>query len=147
MSRLYQEDCKDLEPWIEGRRQAGAFLSAIRGARGQRFLQDLIHALDALPEPELAAGALEDEETGCCCAFGAVRRFRGVDAIPLNFDPLQDGIEPEQLAKPFDVSHTLAWVVVQVNDYSCSSNSPDARRIRFNNVRRWALAHLYSVKP
>ena len=144
MSRLYCDD-GDWEPWMEGQ-QAGALRSAIHGQRGQRFLRDLIDALDALPEPELAAGALEDEETGCCCAFGAVRRHRGPENVPLGFDPAREDMAPDCLAQPFDVSQTLVWAVVQVNEDFTSSNSPDARRRRFQEVRRWAAAKLCTAE-
>jgi hypothetical protein len=142
MSRLdYGDSDSYWEPWMDGQ-QAGALRSAIRGQRGQRFLQDLVDALDALPVPELAAGLLEDEETGCCCAFGAVRRYRGAEAVPLWFDPMEEDLTPDHLTEPFDVSRTLAWAVVQANEECSTSNTPDARRRRFKEVRRWAVAKL-----
>lgn len=142
MSRLdYGDGDSYWEPWMDGQ-QAGALRSATRGKRGQRFLRDLIEALDALPVPELAVGALEDEETGCCCAFGAVRRHRGAENVPLGFDPTREDMPPDSLAQPFDVSQTLAWAVVQANEESSTSNTPDARRRRFKEVRRWAVAKL-----
>ena len=143
MSRLYCDN--DWEPWMGGQ-QAGALRSAVRGRRGQRFLQDLIDALDALPVPELSAGALEDEETGCCCAFGAVRRHRGAEAVPLGFDPMDEDQTPDGLTEPFDVSRTLAWAVVQANEECSTSNTPDARRRRFQEVRRWAVAKLCAAE-
>ena len=147
MSRLdYGDGDSYWEPWTDGQ-QAGALRSAIRGQRGQRFLQDLVDALDALPVPELAAGALEDEETGCCCAFGAVRRYRGADAVPLWFDPMEEDLTPDNLTEPFDVSRALAWAVVNANDGWCNSNSRDARRRRFKEVRRWAVKKLCGDEP
>jgi hypothetical protein len=140
MSRLCEGD-GDWEPWMDGQR-AGALRSAIRGRRGQQFLRDLVSALDALPEPELSAGALEDKETGCCCAFGAVRRHRGAESAPLGFHPMEEDVTPDRLTEPFDVSPTLAWAVVSANEGWCSSNSPQARRQRFRDVRRWAAAKL-----
>jgi hypothetical protein len=144
VSRLYERD-DDWESWMDGQR-AGALRSAIQGRRGQRFLQDLINALDALPEPELSAGALEDEETGCCCAFGAVRRFRGAESVPLYFHPMEEDVTSDKLAKPFDVSRALAWEVVEANEGWCKSNSPGARRQRFKEVRRWAVGALLAPR-
>ena len=68
MSRYCDSDDYDWEPWMEGQ-AAGAMRSAIRGRRGQQLLRDLIAGLDALPVPELAAGALEDTETCCVCCI------------------------------------------------------------------------------
>ena len=140
MSRLYQNDC-DFDPWMEGQ-QAGALRSAIRGNRGQRFLRDLVAGLDALPEPKLSAGALEDEETGCCCAFGAVRRYRGADAVPLYFDPREEDLDPPHFAEPFDVAKALAWEVVEANENWSTSNCEATMRQRWAHVRAWATRHL-----
>ncbi len=146
MSRLYQEGYGDAEPWMEGQ-QAGALKSAIRGQRGQRLLRDLVAALDALDAPELSAGALEDETTGCCCAFGAVRRYRGAAAVPLCFHPTEEELDPSHFAEPFDVAPALAWQVVEVNEGWSDSNKQAARRQRWGRVRAWAVRHLAGVEP
>ena len=143
MTRLYYDD--DLEPWEENL-SAGALRSAIRGKRGQQLLRDLINGLDALPSPELSAGALEDEETGGCCALGAVRRFRGADAVPLWFDPMEEDLRPAHLAEPFNISVSLAWAVLQVNEDADGCNNERARRRRWQRVRDWAVENLI-VKP
>ena len=140
MTRLYQYDC-DFEPWMEGQ-QAGALQSAIRGNRGQQFLHDLVAGLDALPEPKLSAGALEDEKTGCCCAFGAVRRYRGPETVPLYFDPREEDLDPPHFAEPFNVATALAWAVVEANEGWSASNSEFAMRQRWSTVRAWAVRHL-----
>jgi hypothetical protein len=146
MSRLYQDDYGDAEPWMEGQ-QAGALRSAIRGQRGQRLLRDLVAGLNALPSPELSAGALEDEATGCCCAFGAVRRYRGAAAVPLYFDPMEEDLDPPHFAEPFDVAPALAWEVVEVNEGLSDSNMESARRQRWERVRAWAVRHLAGMEP
>jgi hypothetical protein len=141
MSRY--SDCDDYywEPWMEGQ-SAGALQSAIRGRRGQRLLRDLIAGLDALPVPELAAGALEDPETGCVCALGAVRLQRGSEAVPLPFDPTDEDADWRELAKPFDISETLANAVVSQNEYGSKRNDEQSRRMRWRSVRAWAVGHL-----
>ena len=144
MSRLYQEDY-DFEPWMPGQ-QAGALKSAIRGRRGQRLLLDLVAGLDALSVPELSAGALEDEATGCCCALGAVRRYRGAAAVPLCFDPMEKDLEPPNFAEAFDVAPALAWAVVDSNEGWSDSNQESARRQRWARVRAWAVKHLLGVE-
>jgi hypothetical protein len=131
---------------MEGQ-QAGALRSAIRGNRGQQFLRDLVAGLDALPTPELSAGALEDEATGRCCAFGAVRRYRGAAAVPLWFDPMEEDLDPPHFAEPFDVAPALAWEVVETNEGWSDSNMQAARRQRWERVRAWAVRHLAGVQP
>jgi len=143
MSRLYYED--DYDYWQEGL-QRGWLRSAIRGKRGQQFLRELVLALDALPTPELSCGALEDSKTGCCCAFGAVRRFRGPENIKLWFHPEEEDMTPDNLAEPFGVSPTLAWAVVQANDEDMNDgNTEQSRRRRWAEVRAWAVRHLLPV--
>ena len=136
-------DCDDyyLETWMEGQ-AACALQSAIRGRRGQQLLRDLVAGLDALPEPELAAGALEDPETGCVCALGAVRLQRGPEAVPLPCDPTDSDIDWRELAKPFDISQTLANEVVTQNDYNTVGNDKQSRIYRWLSVRAWAVGHL-----
>jgi hypothetical protein len=141
MSRYCDGDDYDWEPWMEGQ-AAGALQSAIRGRRGQRLLSDLIAGLDALPVPELAAGALEDPKTGCVCALGAVRLQRGPEAVPLRFDPTDWDVDWRELAKPFDISETLANAVVSQNEYGSERNDEQSRRHRWLSVRAWAVSHL-----
>jgi hypothetical protein len=147
MSRChYQDEYYDDEPWMYGQ-QVGALKSAIRGQRGQRLLRDLVAGLDALPTPELSAGALEDEATGCCCAFGAVRRYRGAAAVPLWFHPMEEDLDPPHYSEPFDVAPALAWAVVAANEEWSNSNKEAARRQRWERVRAWAVEHLAGVQP
>jgi hypothetical protein len=143
MSRLYYEDDGDYS--LEGLQQ-GWLRSAIKGKRGQQFLRDLVAALDALPIPELSSGALEDSETGCCCAFGAVRRFRGPDNVQLCFHPEEEDLPPSYLAEPFGVSETLAWAVVQANEEMFQGNTEPDRRRRWEVVRSWAVRHLQETQ-
>ena len=139
MTRLYYDD--DSEPWQENL-YAGALRSAIRGKRGQQLLRDLIAGLDALPSPELTAGALENESTGGCCALGAVRRLRGADAVPLSFDPIEEDVTPDDLAEPFNIATILAWAIVQVNEDIDNKNDERSRRRRWQRVKDWAVKHL-----
>jgi hypothetical protein len=141
MSRYCDSDDYGYEPWMEGQ-AAGALRSAIRGRRGQRLLRDLVAGLDALPEPELAAGALEDPETGCACALGVVRRQRGPEAVPLPCDPTDPDLDWRELAGPFDISQALANDVVAQNDYYTVGNDKQSRRLRWLCVRVWAVGHL-----
>lgn len=139
MTRL--RECDDCEYWQEGL-SVGWLRNAIRGKRGQRLLRDLIKGLDSLPTPELSAGALEDPDTGCACALGVVRRVRGAENVPLWFEPDEEDIEPWDLAGPFDIPVTLAWEVVQQNEWFSESNDEQTRRKRWKAVRDWAVSNL-----
>lgn len=144
MSRYCDSDDYDWEPWMEGQ-AAGAMRSAIRGRRGQQLLRDLIAGLDALPVQELAAGSLVDPETGCVCALGAVRIQRGANAVPLDFDPTDPDIDWRDLAKPFDISETLAHAVISENEYGSRRNDEQSRRRRWQSVRAWAVGNLLAL--
>ena len=141
MSRYCDSGDYGYEPWMEGQ-AAGAMRSAIRGRRGQQLLRDLIAGLDALPVRELAAGSLEDPETGCVCALGAVWLQRGADAVTLRFDPTDPDVDWRDLAEPFDISETLANAVVGQNEYYDESNDELSRRRRWRSVRDWAVRNL-----
>src|SRR5688572_11140024 len=118
-------DTLDLGRW------RGQVTSALRGKRGQKFLADLIAALDALPEKALVLNELETTEG--VCALGAVGRLRGVALGDI------DTYDHDELAEKFDIAHQLAQEVMYVNDDS--GGSPEER---WATVRGWAAQHLKS---
>lgn len=122
----------DDDPLALGRWRAQV-TSAIRGKRGQRFLRDLIRALDALPEKFLIKGDLVNEE-GQVCALGAVGKHRAVPDIE-NMDT-QDW---EELGSVFDIASQLAQEVMYVND---EYGSVGVSRSRWSVVRVWAVEHI-----
>lgn len=108
MSRSGYSDDGDCENWslICWR---GAVTSAIRGARGQAFLRELVAALDAMPVKELAAESLVTED-GEFCTLGAVGASRGMD---------MSSIDPEdwgQVAKAFGLAPAMVREIVYEND-------------------------------
>ena len=123
----YSDDCEgtELNLW------RGAVRSAIRGARGQKFLRELVAALDALPEKiliqhEFAAG-------GAVCALGAVARARRMNVSELSTDP-QDR---DEVAGVFGIAPALAAEIMFENDgdYDYEQIAPEER---FRRVRVWA---------
>ena len=125
MSRSgYTEDYSDQWDWIRWR---GAVKSAIRGARGQAFLKELLYALDHLPKLSLIVGELE--RGGEVCALGAVGRHRGLD---------MEGLDPEDFfttATAFDIPCALAQEIMYINDEEGLRTEPGWAR--FNRVREW----------
>lgn len=132
MSRSgYTDDCDgwSLIMW------RGAVASAIRGARGQQFLKEMLGALDAMPEQKLIAHELEAD--GAVCAIGAVGKARGLK---------MDGIDPEDretVASIFGIAPALVAEIVFMNDEEnyWSKETPDAR---YERMRKWIVAQ---IKP
>lgn len=166
MSRSgYTDDIEDTWRHICWR---GAVNSAIRGARGQSFLRELVAALDAMPVKELAAESLVTED-GEFCTLGAVGAARGMD---------MSAIDPEdwdQVAKAFGVAPAMVREIVYENDeqiddwhwvdveicgpvrpyypewgrhkYSYSAPNPDAKAKRWREMRRWAEQQILKATP
>ena len=135
MSRSgYTEDIDDYWPFIKYR---GQVTSALRGKRGQRFLRDLITALDEMPEKRLVAGTLSNESG--CCAMGAVARHRGVSVDDLALhDEDDDGVTGE-VGRRLDIAGQLAREVAFVNDEDVTIDTPEQR---WSRVRKWAVLNL-----
>lgn len=131
MSRSgYQDEC---DQW-ELIRYRGAVKSAMRGARGQVFLRDLLAALDGLPEKKLIDGDLETPEG--VCALGALGRARRMD---------MHGIDPEQpdvVANRFDIAESLAREVVYENDEAAGYWVKETPEQRFVRVREWVAENI-----
>lgn len=143
----YTDDYGDDGPLALGRYRA-AVTSAFRGRRGQRFLRELIEALDALPEKKLITGELERD--GCVCAFGAVGRKIGLDMSKMTMrdedsydDPPPDDfeiIDALDLAVMFDVATSMAREIMYENDEGGRHDETPERR--WARIREWARHHL-----
>ena len=138
----YVEDQGDLWAVVRWR---GAVKSAIRGARGQQFLFDLIAGLDALPEKKLIGNQLEVE--GEFCALGVVAHRRGIDIKEYEFPENQydiDDCHHERIANALDIADALGREAMFVNDDSWYySNIPErAARQRYQRVYDWAAANI-----
>lgn len=124
--------------YIRGR---GALKSAIRGARGQRFLRELIEALDAMPKKELAAGLFQEEQ-GRCCALGAWANHKGIDLSPFEPEPDDgwgDESDNESLSEVVGIAVSMVREIEWEND---EWHGDDASRWR--RMRSWAERNLNS---
>ena len=99
MSRSGYTDDND-DPLARGRWRAQV-KSAIRGKRGQSFLQELATAMDAMPVKELIANQLIDAE-GACCTIGVVCKSRGIDVSKV------DPHEPWDVGRAVGIAHQMA---------------------------------------
>jgi hypothetical protein len=121
----------DIDNWALIRWR-GQVVSAVRGARGQLFLKDLLVSLDAMPEKKLIAHELEKD--GCHCALGAVGAAKGL--------PIQE-IDPEDwdvVAKTFNISDVLAREIAFINDEGGFYD--DTPEKRWSRVRAWVAANI-----
>ena len=128
----YHEDC---DGWSLIRWR-GAVASAIRGARGQAFLKEMLKALDALPEKRLIASALVSAE-GECCALGSVALLRQLDTKDV------DAYDREAVAGLMGIAEALAAEIAFVNDddFGYGERTPEQR---FQCVRAWVVEQ---IKP
>lgn len=126
MSRSgYSYDCDgwDVIRW------RGAVASAIRGKRGQAFLQEMLTALDTLPEKRLTENELQHD--GEVCAMGAVGLQRGINMTEI------DPEEREEVARAFGISEALAAEIAYENDEGGWRETPEQR---WNRMRNWAAS-------
>lgn len=113
----------------------GQVASAIRGQRGQRFLSDLLKAMDALPEKVLIVHELQDAE-GDVCALGSLGKARGIDMSKL------DPEDYDAVAVAFGIAHQLAQEVVFENDEGALYN--ETPQDRYRRMREWVRRQ---IKP
>lgn len=129
MSRSGYSD--DLDQWVLIRYR-GAVASAIRGQRGQAFLQALRIALDAMPNKRLIKDELVTSE-GEYCALGVIGAAKG---LPLT---LLDPYDHETLANKLDIADSLVREVAFINDESWYELTSDAR---WQRVSSWVNKNL-----
>jgi hypothetical protein len=123
--------CESLNEW-DLIRWRGAVASAIKGRRGQAFLHELAHVLDAMPTKELIAHELEKD--GQFCALGVVGHMRGLDLSHI------DPEEPEQVSHAFDIAQALSREIVFINDEAAFTRETPAGR--WQRVRDWVAMNL-----
>lgn len=125
----YSEDYDDPRQLVMWR---GVIASALRGRRGQKFLHDLIYALDNMTVKELIQGSLVNKDG--VCALGVVGAKRGLfieDVDPENH---------EELSALFDIAKQMVQEVEYINDEASLYTESPAERWR--RVRLWAVSNL-----
>jgi hypothetical protein len=111
-------------------------LNAIHGKRGQKFMRELVAALDAMPEKRLIADELVQD--GAVCAIGAVGLARGIDMTCVNPD------DANSIGKLFGIAPRMAREIVFENDeaagyYSSKIETPEER---WQRMRDWVASNL-----
>ena len=118
----------------------GRVASAIRGRRGQRFLAELLAALDAVPGHRLVKNALE--ANGEVCALGSLAKVKGIDTSQYDYD------NPEwmnaDLSERFKIAECLVQEVEYENDEGRWNETPEQR---WERMRAWVVHHLKPCPP
>lgn len=113
-------------------RWRGAVKAAMRGKRGQAFLREMADALDAMPEKKLERDVLVDQ-SGECCAMGAVAIARGLDTSKVDPDDRED------VAELFGIAPALAAEIAFENDECWGTRSSEDR---WRYMREWVRSRI-----
>lgn len=114
-------------------RWRGAVNKAIKGARGQQLLKEMLAALDAMPVKRLITNDLI-QPTGEVCALGCLGKARGV-----NMDDI-DPEDPESVATLFGVAPALVQEIAYMNDdYYRWITTPEKR---WELIRGWVAKQI-----
>lgn len=134
MSRAGYSDDYDTWSLIRWR---GQVASAIRGRRGQAFLRELAHALDAMPERRLIANELGSlniaRRSYEVCALGSVGARRGIRMEALDPD------DCDKLADVFGIAPQLVREIEYMNDEAYYGMTPEGRWLF---IRDWVRANI-----
>lgn len=136
MSRSgYSEDYDEQFPNAGALYQSSVW-NAIHGKRGQKFMRELVAALDAMPEKRLIAAELVRE--GAVCAIGAVGVARGIDMTAMDPD------DADAVGAAFGIAPRMAREIVFQNDESCAwySATTETPEARWQRMRDWAVQNL-----
>jgi hypothetical protein len=101
---------------------------ALSGRRGQKFLKDLLAALDSMPQKRLIR--YEFEKAGEVCALGAAGRAKGID-LPRGE---MDEIDIRYLSRSLGVAPCMAREIMYENDDRGRAATPEQRFVR---MRQW----------
>ncbi len=137
MSRsLYSDDGEFLDLYRQ------AVECSIKGKRGQRFLRDLLAALDHMPVKRLIPDKLVTAD-GQVCALGCLGVARGL--------PMQ-GVSPEShqlLGRMFNVAESLIREVEFMNDgcdgYGWEITEDSTPEQRWTYMRKWVARQITEV--
>jgi len=139
MSRSgYTDDCESNWSLICWR---GAVKSAIRGRRGQKLLQELAMALDAMPVKRLITNDLENAE-GEFCTLGVLGAARGLREEFKKVDPE----DSDEIAALFDIAPALAREIVYENDEGDVWREYTPAQ-RWSRMREWVDDNLIKSAP
>ena len=107
--------------------------SAIRGKRGQVFLNELASAMDAMSERILIAQELINED-GDCCTIGVVCKARGLDVSKIDYEC------PADVGSAVNIARPMAAEIEYENDEGCWGVETPAER--WTRMRAWVARNI-----
>ncbi|CAB4202263.1 hypothetical protein UFOVP1623_5 [uncultured Caudovirales phage] len=133
----YVDDDGDGEQW-DLIRWRGAVKSALRGARGQSFLREMLIALDAMPEKRLVREELLNAE-GEMCTLGVIGTQRGLDMTTI------DPEDRDAVSAAFGIPLSMACEIMYENDDGRGHNETPERR--WTRMRGWVAINILEEQP
>ncbi len=125
MSRSgYSEDCWDSSINL----YRGTVERAIKGKRGQAFLQEMAKALDEMPEKRLIPEELISK-TGEVCAIGSVCKARGLDVSGVDVE------DADSVARLVGLSRSMTAEIEYENDEG--GRHDETPEQRWTRIRKW----------
>lgn len=137
MSRSgYSDDCENMNLY------RGTVERAIKGKRGQLFLQDLAAAMDAMPEKRLIAEELVTN-AGEVCAIGVICKARGIDVTDVDVE------DADKIGKLVGIARSMAAEIEYENDKRSWHNDErswhnETPEQRWTRMRAWVAENLRS---
>ena len=111
MSRSgYSDDCDNLELWH------AAVNRAMKDKRGQKALQEIVEALDKMPEKKLIQGSFT---VGGFCTLGALAQYRNIDVSDFNPEENDGEVWPvnrKTVSARLDIAPSMVAEIMFMND-------------------------------
>lgn len=150
MSRSGYEDWDDNN---QANLYRGNVQRAIDGQRGQKFLRELLSALDGMEDKRLCPNDFRNSD-GHFCTLGVMAQAKGIKTDDLG---IYDGVDVELLGKRFNIAPCLAAEIMYLNDeyFVRSTNwitgepiAQDENSLvqRWQKMREWVLENLKETK-
>jgi hypothetical protein len=139
----YSDDCDDQWALIRWR---GAVTQSIRGARGQKFLRELLEQLDAMPEKRLIPNSFA--ASGAYCTLGVAASARGVEMPDVDGDDFDcyDTTCRDLAATKLDIAPALAAEIMFLNDEGCWQYSGETPEQRWARMRAWVASQVEAAR-
>lgn len=118
---------------FEAARWRGSVKRAIRGKRGQAFLQELAKDMDAMPVKELIKGELVNTE-GECCTIGVVCKSRNLPIEQINYE------DPEAVGSAVGIARSMAAEIEYQND---EGGYAESQPELWTRMRKWVAENIH----
>ncbi|MFQ5993423.1 MAG: hypothetical protein ACE5NA_13390 [Nitrospiraceae bacterium] len=118
---------------------------SLKSKRGQKALQDILTALDAMPEKKLITNSFACSDG--LCTLGVLAHHRGVDVQDLEPEYCHewgsDPVDRDRASERFDISGAMVAEIMHENDEG--SFQPETDEQRWSRMRKWVARQLESA--